>query len=44
MSYQSVADFALLSAQGNTGLLVAQLFRGINSAMKGSNELGLKIQ
>ena len=39
---KSVADFALLSAQGNSGLLVAQLFRGINSAMKGSNELGLK--
>ena len=39
---KSVADFALLSAQGNSGLLIAQLFRGINSAMKGSNELGLK--
>ncbi len=37
-----VADFALLSAQGNSGLLVAQLFRGIHSAMKDSNEFGLK--
>ncbi len=37
-----VADFALLSAVGNSGLLIAQLFRGINIAMKGSNELGLK--
>ena len=39
---KDIADFALLSAQGNSGLLVAQLFRGINSAMQNSEVFGLK--
>ena len=39
---KNIADYALLSAQGNSGLLVAQLFRGINSVMQNSDVFGLK--
>lgn len=38
---KNVADFALLSAQGNSGLLIAQLFRGIHKGVSKSNTLGL---
>ncbi|MEC7921518.1 MAG: DAK2 domain-containing protein [Chloroflexota bacterium] len=38
---KDVADFALLSAQGNSGLLIAQLFRGIHKGVSSSNILGL---
>jgi len=36
-----IADLALLSAQGNSGLLIAQLFRGIHKSMTKSKTLGL---
>ncbi|MEC7880825.1 MAG: DAK2 domain-containing protein [Chloroflexota bacterium] len=38
---KDVADFALLSAQGNSGLLIAQLFRGIHKGISSSDILGL---
>jgi len=38
---RDVADFALLSAQGNSGLLIAQLFRGIHKGISSSDILGL---
>ncbi|MBM01950.1 MAG: hypothetical protein CL762_04460 [Chloroflexi bacterium] len=38
---KDIANYALLSAQGNSGLLIAQLFRGIHKGVSSSNILGL---
>tara|TARA_B110000438_G_C15806440_1_gene647607 strand:+ start:1082 stop:2674 length:1593 start_codon:yes stop_codon:yes gene_type:complete len=37
-----VADLALMSAQGNSGLLIAQLFRGINDSVYGKKLFGVR--
>ena len=38
---KDVANFALLSAQGNSGLLIAQLFRGFHKGVSSSDIIGL---